>query len=69
MENQIRGDERMTYIGVNQSPDIDKTMQVAQKYILEGKDVRIHVQHFTGALTREHPYPIEYEVYVDMGDE
>jgi hypothetical protein len=59
----------MPFIGVNQSPDIEETMQVAQKYILEGKDVKIHIQHFIGALTHEHPFPIEYEVYVDFGDD
>lgn len=52
------------WIGVNQSPNLDETLEVARKYLLDDAEVKIIKRDF-GITTREH-YQIEYEVYVLM---
>jgi hypothetical protein len=57
------------WMGVNQSSSWTETMLVAEKYLKEGKTVRIETVHFGEAKSdqesREHD-PIEYEVWVDF---
>lgn len=54
----------MGWMGVNQSPSWAETVEVAKKYIDQGRSVEIRPQTFHGPGTKEHPDPLEYEVYV-----
>lgn len=53
----------MSYIGVTQSSDIDMTLNIVKRSLLEGHPVQIEIRSF-GKGSREHE-PLEYEVYVD----
>jgi len=57
----------MPWTGVNQSPFWDETVAVAKKYLDQGHEISITPQRFENG-GREHPYPMEYEVYVNFTD-
>ena len=59
---------KMGWMGVNQSPSWEETVEVVKKYVDEGRQVEVRPQKFHGPGTQEHPYPLEYEVYVYFDD-
>jgi len=55
----------MTFIGTDQTHDIEKALERVRFWLDEGKTVMIKTQIFNGELSREHPHRIEYEVYIE----